>query len=99
MKQKRLILMLGMAAMLASCGQDELGGAQTDGAVTITATVDNGMGTRASTYGTDDVAVCIDKLQYGMGCVNSWGALPLPEYCIPYADYTFRVKIAPQRML
>ena len=48
---------------------------------------------------TDDVAVCIDKLQYGMGCVNSWGALPLPEYCIPYADYTFRVKIAPQRML
>ena len=49
--------MLGMAAMLASCGQDELGGAQTDGAVTITATVDNGMGTRASTYDTDDVAV------------------------------------------
>ena len=49
--------MLGMAAMLASCGQDELGGTRTDSAVTITATVDNGMGTRASTYGTDDVTV------------------------------------------
>ena len=49
--------MLGMAAMLASCGQDELGGAQTDGAVTITATVDNGIGSRASTYDTDDVTI------------------------------------------
>ena len=49
--------MLGMAAMLASCGQDELGGAQTGGAVTITATVDNGIGSRASTYDTDDVTI------------------------------------------
>ena len=57
MKQKRLFLMLGMAAMLASCGQDELGGAQTGGAVTITATVDNGIGSRASTYDTDDVTI------------------------------------------
>ena len=49
--------MLGMAAMLASCSQDELGGARTDGALTITATVDNGIGTRASTYDSDDVDI------------------------------------------
>ena len=48
--------MLGVAATLASCSQDDLGGARTDGAVTITATVDGGMGTRASSYETDDVA-------------------------------------------
>ena len=57
MKQKRLFLMLGMAVMLASCSQDELGGARTDGALTITATVDNGIGTRASTYDSDDVDI------------------------------------------
>ena len=49
--------MLGMVAMLASCSQDELGGARTDGALTITATVDNGIGTRASTYDSDDVDI------------------------------------------
>ena len=43
MKKKHLILMLGMAAMLASCGQDELGGTRTDGLATITATIDDGM--------------------------------------------------------
>lgn len=57
MKQKRLFLMLGMAVMLVSCSQDELGGARTDGALTITATVDNGIGTRASTYDSDDVDI------------------------------------------
>ena len=56
MRKKQLFLMLGVAATLASCSQDELGGARTDGAVTITATVDGGMGTRASSYETDDVA-------------------------------------------
>lgn len=49
--------MLGMAAMLASCSQEELGGTRADGAMTITATVDNGIGTRASTYDTDDVTI------------------------------------------
>ena len=57
MKKKHLILMLGMAAMLASCGQDELGGTRTDGLATITATIDDGMGTRASTFDKDDVAI------------------------------------------
>lgn len=32
---------------------------------------------------------CIDKVQMGLGCVNSWGALPLEEYRIPYNDYEF----------
>ena len=45
------------------------------------------------------VSVCLDKVQYGLACINSWGALPLPEYRIPYADYTFRVKIAPATRL
>ena len=27
--------------------------------------------------------------QMGMGCVNSWGAWPRKEYCMPYQDYSF----------
>ena len=57
MKTRQLFVMFGVAAMLASCSQDELGGARTGGAVTITATVDNGIGTRASTYDKDDVTI------------------------------------------
>ena len=45
------------------------------------------------------VSVCLDTVQYGLACVNSWGALPLPEYRVPYADYTFRLKIAPATRL
>ncbi len=41
------------------------------------------------------VFLCIDKMQQGLGCVNSWGAKPLPQYMIPYADYTFEFKITP----
>lgn len=47
----------------------------------------------------DEISVCIDKVQYGLGCIDSWGQLPLPEYRVPYADYTFQVKIAPARKL
>ena len=38
--------------------------------------------------------VHIDKVQYGLACVNSWGALPLEEYRIRYENrgYTFRMK-------
>ena len=57
MKKKQLFMMLGMAAMLASCSQDELGGAQGGGTVNIIATVDNGISTRASTYDEDDVTI------------------------------------------
>lgn len=41
--------------------------------------------------------VCIDLKQMGLGCVNSWGALPLEPYRIKYANYEFNVKITPIR--
>ena len=43
----------------------------------------------------DGTEVCFDLKQAGVGCVNSWGALPLPEYRIPYADYAFTFAIKP----
>ncbi len=39
--------------------------------------------------------LCIDKLQMGLGCVNTWGALPLPQYCIPYGDYAYSFILTP----
>lgn len=39
--------------------------------------------------------LCIDKVQMGLGCVNSWGAWPLPQYQIPYADYEFSFVLTP----
>ncbi|MBN1953403.1 MAG: DUF4981 domain-containing protein [Bacteroidales bacterium] len=39
--------------------------------------------------------VCIDKLQMGVGSINSWGALPLDEYLIPYGDYEFTFLMEP----
>lgn len=39
--------------------------------------------------------VTVDKVQMGLGCVTSWGALPLPEYRLTYQNYEFSVKISP----
>lgn len=39
--------------------------------------------------------LCIDKAQMGLGCVNSWGALPLPQYMLPYGDYEFTFILTP----
>lgn len=39
--------------------------------------------------------VLIDKSQMGLGCVNSWGTLPLKEYLLPYADYEFNFIMTP----
>ena len=39
--------------------------------------------------------VLIDKAQMGLGCVNSWGALPDPEYMLPYGDYEFTFVMTP----
>ena len=39
----------------------------------------------------------IDKAQYGLACVNSWGATPLEEYKLHYGDYTYSFVIAPVR--
>lgn len=41
------------------------------------------------------VQICIDKKQLGLGCVNSWGALPRAEYLVPYGDYDFVFNISP----
>ena len=40
--------------------------------------------------------LCIDKAQQGLACVNSWGAVPLPQYMLPYADYEFTFVITPE---
>ena len=39
--------------------------------------------------------MCIDKVQMGLGCVNSWGRLPRPEYLLPYDDYSFNFLLRP----
>ena len=31
----------------------------------------------------------IQARQFGLGCVNSWGAWPRNEYQMPYQDYRF----------
>ena len=43
----------------------------------------------------DYVTICIDKKQMGLGCVNSWGALPVKEYRVPYQDYEFNMILHP----
>lgn len=41
--------------------------------------------------------VHIDKVQYGLACVNSWGAIPLEEYRLHHGDYEYTFVIAPVR--
>lgn len=41
--------------------------------------------------------VSIDKCQFGLGCVNSWGAWPRAEYQLPYGDYDYTYVIRPVR--
>ena len=38
---------------------------------------------------------CIDKVQMGLGCINSWGAWPMNEYLLPYGDYEFTFILEP----
>lgn len=40
--------------------------------------------------------LCIDFMQMGLGCVNSWGAWPREEYMLPYKDYQFVFTLTPQ---
>ena len=37
----------------------------------------------------------IDKVQMGLGCVDSWGAWPLPQYQVPYGNYEFTFMLTP----
>ena len=39
--------------------------------------------------------VHIESAQSGLGCVNSWGRLPLPQYRMPYRDYVFNFMLKP----
>ncbi|MDE5877470.1 MAG: DUF4981 domain-containing protein, partial [Muribaculaceae bacterium] len=41
--------------------------------------------------------VLLDEAQMGLGCINSWGALPLPDYMLPYGDRSFTFLISPLR--
>ena len=41
--------------------------------------------------------LCFDLVQQGLGCINSWGALPLEKYMVEYRDYTFNFIISPVR--
>lgn len=37
----------------------------------------------------------IDLKQMGVGGINSWGAVPMPSYQLPYADYAFTYFVKP----
>lgn len=39
--------------------------------------------------------VHIQQRQYGLACVNSWGAIPLRDYRMPYGNYDFTFVIKP----
>ena len=45
----------------------------------------------------DKTYLCFDLEQQGLGCINSWGALPLEKYMVEYKDYTFNFIISPVR--
>lgn len=40
--------------------------------------------------------VCIDKLQMGLGCVDSWGAWPLEKYLVPFREYSQTFRMTPE---
>lgn len=39
--------------------------------------------------------VCIDQKQMGLGCVNSWGAVPLQPYFVNFVEHEFQFVICP----
>lgn len=43
----------------------------------------------------DLVSLNIDHLQMGVGGINSWGALPLPQYRIPAKPYAWTIRLVP----
>jgi beta-galactosidase len=38
---------------------------------------------------------CIDKVQMGLGCIDSWGSIALANYRVPYGNYEFSFIIQP----
>lgn len=45
----------------------------------------------------DLTAVHISKRQMGLGCINTWGELPMKKYMMPYQNYSFKFVIRPIR--
>lgn len=45
----------------------------------------------------DLTSVHVSKRQMGLGCINTWGAMPLEKYQLPYQDYSFKFVIRPVR--
>ncbi|MBI9064436.1 MAG: DUF4981 domain-containing protein [Marinilabiliaceae bacterium] len=43
----------------------------------------------------DMTVLSIDLKQMGLGCINTWGALPLDKYQLPYGDYEFTFVVEP----
>ncbi|MCR5709974.1 MAG: DUF4981 domain-containing protein [Bacteroidales bacterium] len=44
----------------------------------------------------DDVTnLLLDLRQMGLGCINSWGEEPLPEYRMPFGEYQFHFTLKP----
>lgn len=41
------------------------------------------------------ITLCIDEVQQGLACENSWGARPQKQYMIPYGSRTFVFTIRP----
>ena len=39
--------------------------------------------------------VLIDKAQMGLACIDSWSAVPEPEFRMPYGDYDFTFIMTP----
>ncbi|MDY3783235.1 MAG: glycoside hydrolase family 2 TIM barrel-domain containing protein, partial [Candidatus Cryptobacteroides sp.] len=39
--------------------------------------------------------VILELKQNGLGCINSWGAKPLPEYRVPASEYEFKLLMKP----
>jgi len=39
--------------------------------------------------------VCIDAKQMGLGCVTSWGAMPLSDYFVEYKDWEYGFRLIP----
>ena len=42
--------------------------------------------------------ICMDLMQQGLGCVNSWGRIPRKEYRLPYGDYSFTLIVEPYKL-
>ena len=44
----------------------------------------------------DDVTnLLLDWRQMGLGCITSWGEVPLPQYMLPYGEYRFHFILKP----